>query len=171
MPRAVSLRHAWIASLWILAACAPAAPSDVRSRAGLVIGHADGSFTTTCVSFEGTETSGEDLLRNSGIAVSLDATNPMGPLVCAIGEEGCDFPRQDCLCACRGTGGCSYWAYFTWAGEDGWSYAALGAGQRRVRDGDMDAWIWLEGAQPGDDLPTPSPEITFDSVCGSVSRQ
>jgi hypothetical protein len=35
-----------------------------------------------------------------------------------------------------------------------------------VRDGDMDAWIWLDRARPSDDLPTPSAEITFETVCG-----
>ena len=171
MPRAVLLRFASLTSLWILAACARPATSDVHSRAGLVVGHGDGSFTTTCVSFEGAEISGEDLLNDSGVAVSLDATNPMGPLVCAIGDEGCDFPRQDCLCSCRSAGGCSYWAYFTWSGEDGWSYGALGAGQRRVGDGDMDAWIWLNRALPGDSLPTPPAEITFETVCGQGGGQ
>ncbi|HKY83663.1 MAG TPA: hypothetical protein VJ160_02445 [Anaerolineales bacterium] len=166
MGRAAILRHAGVASLWVLAACAPPASSTIRSRAGLVVGHGDGSFATTCVIFEGSEISGEELLRDSGIPVSLDAANPMGSLVCAIGDEGCDFPRQDCLCACRGSGGCSYWAYFNWAREGVWNYGSLGAGQRRVRDGDMDAWIWLDRAHPSDDLPTPPVEISFETVCG-----
>jgi len=108
--------------------------------------------------------SGEDLLEASGISLTRDTTNPMGPLVCSIDGDGCDYPRETCLCRCRGAGACSYWAYFNWNAQEGWSYAALGAGQRSLRDGDMDAWVWLDRALPGQDPPLP--EMTFDTVCG-----
>jgi|SRR3990170_230224 len=165
MLRSVIVPCRWVVLLWALAACTPPASSADSGRAGLVVGYPDGSFATTCVDFEGAEVSGEELLRSSGIPVAMDRANPMGPMVCSIGGEGCDFPSEGCLCACRGTGGCSYWAYLNWRPPDGWSYGVQGAGQRRLSDGDMDAWIWLERALPGDDLPRPPAEFTFDTVC------
>jgi len=165
MQRSVLLACGLVVGLWTLAACTPQRSSQATGRAVFVVGYPDGSFTTTCVRFEGAEISGEALLRTSGVPVAMDTTNPMGPLVCSIGDQGCDFPGEACLCACRGTGGCSYWAYLNWRPPDGWSYGVQGAGQRRLSDGDMDAWIWLERALPGDDLPRPPAEFTFDTVC------
>lgn len=165
MPRSVILICGWVVCLWMLTACTPEPPSDTSGRAGLVVGYPDGSFASNCVRFEGPEISGEGLLRESGVPVVMDSTNPMGPLVCAIGDEGCDFPNEGCLCACRGAGGCSYWAYLNWNPEHGWIYGAQGAGLRRLHDGDMDAWIWLDRALPSDELPTPPADIVFQTVC------
>jgi hypothetical protein len=164
------LRAAFVAAISVaLGACStPAAsPTAVASgRAGLVIGHPDGSFSTACVAFQGAEISGEDLLRASGIPVTLDAGNALGTLVCSIAEEGCAFPDQACLCQCRGAGPCSYWAYFNWEPGSGWTYAAEGAHLHRIHNGDLDAWLWLDRSLPSDQLPLPPAEVTFASVCG-----
>ena len=160
-------RAAAAAAFLLLAACGTSAPlAPVSGRAGLIVGLSDGSFTTTCVVFEGSDFSGEDLLRQSGLAVTLDAGNTLGSLVCSIAEEGCRFPDEACLCRCRGTGPCSYWAYFNWGDEDGWTYAVQGARLRQVQDGDLDAWIWLDRSLPSDELPLPPSDLTFDSICG-----
>jgi hypothetical protein len=118
------------------------------------------------VTFEESGFSGEDLLRQSGLPVTLDAGNALGTLVCSIAEEGCRFPDEACLCRCRGAGPCSYWAYFNWDDEDGWTYAVQGARLRQVQDGDLDAWIWLDRSLPSDELPLPPSELTFERICG-----
>ena len=162
------LRRAAAAAVFLLlASCAASTPAPAASgRAGLIVGLSDGSFSTTCVTLGRTDFSGEDLLRGSGLPVTLDAGNALGTLVCSIAEEGCRFPVEACLCRCRGVGPCSYWAYFTWEDEDGWTYAVQGARLRRLQDGDLDAWIWLDRSLPGDELPLPPSDLTFDAVCG-----
>ena len=162
-------RRAGAAAFFLLAAaCGPNAdaPAAVSGRAGLIVGPGDGSFTTTCVAFEDNEFSGEDLLRRSGLSVTLDPGNALGTLVCSIDDTGCRFPDEACLCRCRGAGPCSYWAYFNWDNADGWTYAVQGARLRRVNDGDLDAWIWLDRSLPSDELPLPPSDLTFESVCG-----
>jgi hypothetical protein len=152
----------------LVSACgAPPPPTqDASGRAGLIVGLPDGSFSATCVTFEGTEISGQALLRQSGIDVTMDEGNALGSLVCSIGGEGCRYPDETCLCRCRGAGPCSYWAYFNWTDGNGWVYAVQGARLRLLRDGDLDAWIWLDRSLPGDEIPLPPDEFTFDSVCG-----
>jgi len=152
---------------FLLAACRAATPSPPASggRAGLIVGLSDGSFRTSCVTFPGSEISGETLLRQSGLPVTLDPGNALGSLVCSISDEGCNFPDESCLCRCRGAGTCSYWAYFTWDEDGGWSYAVQGARLRQLHDGDLDAWIWLDRSLPSDELPLPPPDLTFDSIC------
>jgi hypothetical protein len=132
----------------------------------LLVAASDGSFSSTCVSFEGSEISGQDLLRRSGFEVIVDSGNALGTLVCSIGGEGCRFPDEPCLCRCRGVGPCSYWAYFNWTSENGWIYAVQGARLRQLQDGDLDAWIWLDRSLPTDELRLPPSEFTFESVCG-----
>ncbi len=167
---AAGLRRAGAAAMClVLAACASATPSSstpASGRAGLVVGRPDGSFATTCVPFKGSEIAGEDLLRASGYPVTLDAGNALGTLVCSISGEGCRFPDEACLCHCRGVGPCSYWAYFNWDPENGWTYAVQGARLRMLHDGDLDAWIWLDRSPPGAEFPLLPPEVTFEGICG-----
>ncbi len=107
--------------------------------------------------------SGAELLRRSGLAVSADARNAMGTLMCSIDGEGCAFPGEECFCACRTPGACQYWAYFQAQADGAWSYAAQGADQRRVVDGDMDAWVWVTSSSPAEvSLPPP---IGLAEVC------
>jgi hypothetical protein len=161
-------RSAAAAAFLLLAACRAPEPATamVSGRAGLIVGHGDGSFSATCVGFEGSDIRGEDLLRASGLAFSLDSGNALGSLVCSIAGEGCAFPDEACLCRCRGAGPCSYWAYFNWDADNGWVYAVQGATLRRLHDGDMDAWIWLDRALAAGDVPVPPAEMTFETVCG-----
>jgi hypothetical protein len=166
--RAIDGRRAGAAAVCILMAACGAAPSSSPAsvgRAGLIIGLSDGSFSTTCVTFQGTEITGEALLRQSGLPVTLDAGNALGSLVCSISGEGCNFPDEACLCRCRGAGPCSYWAYFTWDENDGWTYSVQGARLRQLHNGDLDAWIWLDRSLPSDELPLPPSDLTFDSIC------
>jgi hypothetical protein len=145
---------------------APSPAPQGSGRAGIIVGLPDGSFTSTCVSFAVADISGEDLLRGSGWDVTMDPGNALGTLVCSIGGEGCDFPAESCLCRCRGAGPCSYWAYFHRTEDGAWVYSAQGARLRRLSDGDLDAWIWIDRSLAPEDVPTPPADLTFDSVCG-----
>jgi hypothetical protein len=173
-PKTESLLHRWTrrataAGLFVvLAACAvaPSPASEGSGRAGLIVGLPDGSFASACVTFAGGEISGQDLLRESGFAVTMDEGNALGTLVCSIAGEGCAFPDQPCLCHCRGAGPCSYWAYFNRTDEGAWAYAVQGARLHRLRDGDLDAWIWIDRSLAPEDVPTPPENLTFENVCG-----
>ena len=157
-----------VASL-VLAACAPAttAPSPTGSgRAGLVVRHRDGGQQTACVEFSGNGITGEELLLQSGLDARLDMGNALGSLACSIDGEGCAFPEEPCLCECDAPGACGYWGYFGWDEErDSWTYAVLGARLRRLQDGDLDAWVWLDSTGP-EVVAAALPEgISFDQVC------
>jgi len=165
MPRVRAARAAFV--FLMLAACALPTPSSGTGRAALVVVHGDGSFEQACVRFEGETIRGDELLRRSGLAVAFDEGNPLGTLVCSVDGEGCAFPAEDCLCRCRGGGACSYWAYFNREANGDWTYAVQGARLRTLRDGDMDAWIWLDRSLPTDDIPLPPEHLTFDAVCPS----
>jgi hypothetical protein len=137
------------------------------SRAGLVIVHGDGRVQTSCVEFEGSEARGYEVLHLAGAGEIVDAGNAMGVLVCSIEGEGCDFPAHDCLCECQGPGSCTYWAYFARSPGEDWVYSPLGASQRPVRDGDLQAWVWLSGTTPAGPEVPPVPDLTFEEVCSA----
>lgn len=159
------------ASLVCLAAsaCSGAIPSGAVQRAALLVLHSDGTLRQACVEFSEPSVSGYELLTRSGLASIVDPRNAMGVLVCSIDGEGCSFPEDDCLCACRDTGPCQYWAYFTRASDGSWTYSPVGPSTRRVSDGDVDAWVWLSspGAQASQSPPLPS--LGLDDLCGPLS--
>jgi len=138
-----------------------------RSRAGLVIVHGDGRVETSCVEFDGPEAHGYEVLNLAGAQEVVDAGNAMGVLVCSIGGEGCDFPADDCLCGCRGPGSCTYWGYFTRSPGEDWIYSPLGASQRPVHNGDLQAWVWLSGTTPAGPEEPPVPDLSFEEVCSA----
>lgn len=150
----------------LLAACASQAPSG-EHRAGLVVLPADGEPLQVCVSFQGEEISGETLLARSGLATTYDARNPMGVIICSIGDTGCTFPEQSCWCACETPGTCEYWAFFTLDEQGQWQYSPLGARSSRARQGDVHAWAWLSGTTAAAADASPLPEIAFSDICGS----
>lgn len=152
-----------------LAACAPRASNAGPSvhRAGVVVVHADGTIRKACVRFPETEISGEELLRRAGMRVTVDATNPMGALVCSIDGRGCNFPSQPCFCSCAELGACAYWAYFTQDKAGEWTYAPQGASARAVRDGDLDGWVWLKATGPAAPAQSPLPKTSVDQICAS----
>ncbi|MGL4650308.1 MAG: hypothetical protein ACRC1H_12950, partial [Caldilineaceae bacterium] len=128
-------------------------------RAGLLVVKGDGSTLTRCVEFAEQSVSGYDLLAASGIALSSEPA-AMGVTICSLDGEGCGFPQESCFCQCQGSP-CVYWSYWT-LGDEGWSYANLGAGNQRVRDGDVQAWVW--GAGTSGEAPEP-PSATFGDIC------
>ena len=83
-----------------------------------------------------------------------------------IDGEGCAFPEESCLCQCDQPGSCGYWAYFDWDEERAsWIYAAQGARQRLLGDGDLDAWVWLTSTGPEAVEAALPKDVGFEEVC------
>lgn len=120
---------------------AEAAGQELR-HAGLVVVFPDGRTETRCIAFAEEEISGVELLRRSGLPVVFSGFGGLGSGVCRIDDVGCSDP-DDCFCQCRGAD-CAYWSYF--ALRDGeWDFQNVGPSQRRLRDGDVDGWVWGSG--------------------------
>jgi hypothetical protein len=157
------------ALVWGLSACA--VPPAAAHRAALAVVHGDGTVQTACVDFDQAEISGLELLDRSGLDYRLDATNPMGALVCRVETEGCDYPAQTCLCQCTLGTACRYWAYFNRGVEADWVYAVSGPSSRQVHDGEADAWVWLTGDQTSTSVPPTLVGLTFAQICGTSPIQ
>lgn len=149
----------------LLASVAPGHAQSLPHRAGLLVQYADGSAEKRCVEFEEPEITGYELLRRSGLPLVI-APGSFGAAVCKIGPEGCNYPSQSCFCQCEDMNAtCVYWISFVQAGGE-WKYATLGASSTKVKDGDMQAWVWAAGKAEGATV-TP-PATTFDDVCAAT---
>ena len=146
-----------VALLW---AVTPARAQDDQ-QAGLIVVHGDGTLTQQCVAFAEESISGYELLKRAGVAMRVEAGS-IGATVCSIDGEGCAFPQESCFCRCEG-GPCTYWSYWRLA-DDGWQYQNLGAGNTKVRNGDVEAWHWAEGTPKDAKKPPP---VTFDALCAA----
>jgi hypothetical protein len=157
------------ALIFVVSACtsrATATAGSTQGRAGVIVRHSDGSTVTVCIPFAGEDVTGEEVLLQSGLEVRMDMANALGSLVCSVDGEGCAFPEEACLCECDRPGACGYWAYFSWdeTGQ-GWIYNSQGARLRRLGDGALDAWVWLESRGP-EEVAAALPEgIAFEDVC------
>jgi len=127
-------------------------------RAGLVVVHGDGSTSSTCVTFSGESISGAELIRRSGLGVTLGEYGGLGYGVCAIGDEGCPAGR-DCFCECRGSP-CAYWVYSHQSFDGSWAISGVGASGWQVHDGDVDGWVWGDGSAA-------PPAVAFEEICPS----
>lgn len=150
--------------LWAVALLPGHAFADEPKQAGLVIQFADGRTETRCVTLEGEEVTGADLLTASGLDLNVDTSSGMGITVCQIEGEGCDYPAEPCFCQCTGGGECAYWNYFYRdPGAAGWTYSALGAILRKIEHGSLEGWVWGNGRTP------PADQITFEAVCAPAT--
>jgi hypothetical protein len=114
---------------------------------------------STCVTFGEAELPGAELLRRTGLRVVSWVLPGQGEAICKIGSTGCDFPGVECFCQCLSTP-CRYWSYWYWQNGQ-WVYSGRGAGNRMVRDGGLDAWVWGDGnSQP--------PAIGSGSLCRGI---
>ncbi|MBM4431626.1 MAG: energy-coupling factor transporter transmembrane protein EcfT, partial [Chloroflexi bacterium] len=85
-----------------------------------------------------------------------------GAAVCRIEEEGCNYPLERCFCQCLSTP-CRFWSYWQW--QDGrWIYSPVGASQRQVSAGSVDAWVWGDGQSP----PAVAPSLELCPPVGSA---
>lgn len=124
------------------------APAEIY-HAGLVVQFGDGKAYLACIPFVEESLTGYDLLLRSGLTVESVTDPSLGTAVCKIEADGCK--SENCFCAMP-----KYWSYWR-LGETGWGYAATGAGQTIIRDGDVDGWSWGEGAAP--------PTVSWEEVC------
>ncbi len=135
------------------------------SHAGLVVQFGDGSVVTACVQFSSDDISGAEFLHLSGLNVITDPQSSYGEIVCKIEagphSDGCDFPQDECFCQCQGAV-CTYWTYFHLR-DNVWQYSNLGASNYRVKDGDVEGWIWGAGS-PGSSEVQP-PLIPLEQIC------
>ena len=150
----------------LLVFTAPGQAQSARHRAGLVIQYAGGEIDTRCVEFEEPEITGYELLRRSGLPLVI-APGSFGATVCKIGAQGCDYPAQSCFCQCENmNASCVYWISFLHV-NGAWKYATLGASNTKVKEGDLQAWVW--GSSRGDSSEGTSaaspPAMAFDQVC------
>lgn len=136
------------------------AQPESDSRAGLVIQFDDGRAETHCVTFEGSEISGADLLAQADLEAIVDVSSGLGITVCQIAGNGCAYPAEPCFCQCMGGGECGYWNYFYLEpGASEWTYSALGAAMRQVSPGSVEAWVWGDGSTP------PAVQVSFEEIC------
>ncbi|MEU3827968.1 prenyltransferase/squalene oxidase repeat-containing protein [Streptomyces sp. NPDC029080] len=93
-----------------------------------------------------TPTTGYDLLHDAGFTTT--GTQHDGPaFICRIGygafHSGTQYPTPDkesCVLTPQAT---AYWSYWTASpGQDEWTYSQYGAMDRRLKDGDVDAWVY-----------------------------
>ncbi|MDF1512364.1 MAG: hypothetical protein P1S60_01000 [Anaerolineae bacterium] len=131
-----------------------AAQTEGPNQAGLVIAHGDGTVVTRCVAFAEDQITGLELMRRSGLQWQ-SANGPMGSAICNLNGEGCS--ASDCFCQCK-KAPCAYWNYFNSSGDGLWTYAGQGAAARTLHNGDVDGWIWGDGASP-------PPSIALDAIC------
>lgn len=133
---------------------APMAETDVRVV--VVIDPGDGGPTSTACLVVPRGTTGSQILARR--AAMLGAAVPRyasSGLLCAI--DG--YPSSGC--GERGGSGFRYWAYFSGSSGD-WRYGANNPFTRRVADGDIEGWRFVEGAGNGTDPPPrldPSPSL------------
>ncbi|UCC64609.1 MAG: hypothetical protein JSV36_06055 [Anaerolineae bacterium] len=150
-------RYVMLVVLAVLILVSVPGQAQSPNHAGLVIHLADGRVETACIEFVEDEITGVDLLNRSGLPVTFDYGSGLGAKVCKIGQTGCDYSAENCWCRCQGVP-CIYWNY--WQLRDGqWFYSPLGAGDRRLGDGDVDGWVWGDGQQP------PPPLLSVDEIC------
>ena len=134
-------------------------PAQDGNRVGLIVDFGE-ETRTACVAFEEPEISAYEALARSGLALEVNQQGS-GAAVCRIEATGC--ASDDCFCACKGQD-CVYWSYWHQVDEV-WQYAAIGASQHRVSDGDVDGWVWGPGTVA--EAPPP-PEVRFDDICAGA---
>jgi hypothetical protein len=126
-------------------------------RAGVVVVHGDGTVVTDCVRLDRPEMSGFKLLKQSSFEYRK-AHHPLyGPAICWIDGEGVDTTDPD---DCFSDPDANFWGYWTQnKGEAGPAESPVGAGERVVRRGAVDYWVW-------DTYPQDAPDaLTVSEIC------
>ncbi|HEX4754385.1 MAG TPA: hypothetical protein VH661_01370, partial [Candidatus Dormibacteraeota bacterium] len=127
----------------VAAGCAQASSAH---HAALVVEHGNGAVTKACVSFSGTQVTGEQLLNLSQVPYKTVDFGSYGKAVCQIQGEPATYPSN-----CFST---SYWAMFVSRGGGAWQTSNLGISSQTFRDGDAEGFRY-EGQS--DSFVPPSP--------------
>lgn len=143
--------------LLLLGAVSSLAQGD--NQAALMVVYEDGTRHTQCISFSEPDLDGYEFLLASGLPLNINADYGLGVAVCSINNEGCRYPQQDCFCESY-VEPYNFWVYWHWD-NGAWQQSDLGASNRTVRNGDLEAWVWAaDGVEP--------PAVSFSEIC-SVS--
>jgi len=132
-------------------------------QVGLVVVHGNGQVTSQCITFQGEEISGYELLEQSNLDLNIDASNSMGATICRLDGEGCNYPQDDCFCQCQSSRNCIYWSY--WHLDDGqWQYSSLGSSSYSLHGGEVQGWVWSKG-NVGSSAEKAPPQTSFEAIC------
>ena len=153
-----------IAALVLTGLTASAPPHRVRATGavGVVVRHGDGRVLYAYIPLVGDRVTGAEVLQQAGFPLNVQASSSLGAAVCKIDGEGCDAPKEDCFCKSYGNPA-FYWHYYVYTrGPNGaWRTSNTGAGNRMLRDGDIDGWSWT-----ANDPALPS--VTLDEIAALV---
>ncbi len=138
----------------VAASLQPTVGARDPNRAGIVVRSGDDDVRKMCVAFDTDEISGIDLLERSGVDLGADRGS-IGTAICNIDGKGCG--TDDCFCRYP-----TFWGYWVRAGDD-WRFSDVGAADRKVRDGTLDAWSWGRDGKPK------PPDLSFDDVCSAAA--
>jgi hypothetical protein len=145
----------------------PASAQSAR-RAGLIVQFGDGSITQRCVRFGEDALTGEELMRRARMPAIFEYSS-LGPAVCKIGNDGCNYPGEGCFCQCQTLGAsCTFWNYLHKT-ESGWRALPTGAGARIIGDGEIVAWSWAVG--DGESVSAILPDVSIDQICSAVEAE
>lgn len=132
-----------------------ASPADAgNGKAGVVVVHGDGTVRTDCVALPKAEVSGFRLLKASDFEFRA-ARFSFGRAVCWLDGEGVDT-RDPSSCL---PDDAPFWGY--WTEDKGGTPVSseVGAGDRRVRRGAIDYWVF-------DTFPQDAPaDVTLRDIC------
>lgn len=139
---------AWAAACMTFLTLAPTAAADpigdCTATEGAIVAVDFGPFGGTVErGCDTTPTTGYDLLHDGGFTTA--GTQHDGPgFICRIGRgSGTQYPTPDeesCVLTPPAT---AYWSYWVASpGQADWSYSQYGAMDRKVKDGDVDAWVY-----------------------------
>ena len=151
----------WLAVALVVAISALGPPlwAQASNQAGLVIVHGDGRLISRCISFGEAQISGYELLQRANLDLNVEV-NGIGAAICRLDGEGCNYPQQSCFCGTEGDS-YRYWSYWQLS-DGGWQYANLGATNTQVQPGEVQGWLWGEGAN---NTVAPPPLVTFAEIC------
>ena len=118
-------------------------------HAALVVEHGDGVLTRVCVSFSGSQVTGEQLLDLSRVPYNTVDFGSYGKAVCQIQGEPASYPPT-CW-----TGSSPYWAMFVSRGGGAWQSSSLGISSQTFRDRDAEGFRY-EAQSDSSSPPSPA---------------
>jgi hypothetical protein len=110
------------------------AQASSAHHAALVVEHGDGAVTRVCVSFSGTQVTGEQLLDLSQVPYNTVDFGSYGKAVCQIQGEPTSYP-PGCW-----TASSPYWAMFVSRGGGTWQSSSLGISSQTFGEGDAEGF-------------------------------
>lgn len=151
-----------VAALLLTVTTASAPPNRVHATGavGIVVRHSDGRVLYAYIPLTAERITGAEVLQQAGFPLNVQASSSLGAAVCKIDGEGCDAPKEDCFCKSYGNPA-FYWHYYTRGPSGEWRTSNTGAGNRVLRDGDVDGWSWTAN-DPA------LPVVTLDEIAALV---